>query len=431
VEHRGRHPDVIHSRQPTRDIVVLEAIITGAVLMVALASRYPGVTQATRDFTLGAILVVAGAYGVFVLSRMHFPVALRWVVVYCVSLIGLYAASVLWTPTPSIGALRPAIQLSLVFGWLLFVYATSDQQASRAVFFVAMLAFVLVQSLLWARAGFPFLGGSDDSEELLNKNILGAFTAAALFFMLAGAPNRRGRLARVIGIVLALALLLGSGSRDSQLAVLTAAIVYLAWPAISRRRWSFHAAFAIWAIASSAFVFYYLELSRSDIIRQLAIPGITDRSKYSIASLYSGREYLWPVVLRYIAERPLLGWGGIDEAAILMGAGLGRHFPGVNNMGTHDLYLLVALQGGLIGLALLLAALYSVWLRFYHGRREQIVRLAAASFIGICVHQLFETSLIQTNISIGVLFWAIIAIGVRKSAGVADIAWRDRTAGHS
>jgi hypothetical protein len=398
-------------RQPSQFGSAIEALITGGVVLAALATRYPGITQAIRDASLGAMLAVAGLYGVLIISRNRLPVALRWVVASCVSLIGLYVASVLWTPTPTLGALRPAAQLILVFGWILFAYGTSDQKASRGVYVATLLAFLLIQGFLWAQAGFahPFTGSVVRGQELLHKNVLGAFAAAALFFMLATDTRRTGTIARTIGVILSVALLWASGSRGSQLSVLVAAAVYLAWPLVIRRRWTYHAVFACLVIASSAFVYYYLALSRSDALRRTALPDITGQS------LYSGRELLWPIVLQYVGERPLLGWGGIDQGMLLMNAGFGPHVFGARTMNAHNLYLAVALQTGVIGLLLLMAILYSVWLRFYCGRQDRTVRLVAASFIGICVHQLFETSLIQTNVSIGVLFWAIIAVGLGKS----------------
>jgi hypothetical protein len=77
--------------------------------------------------------------------------------------------------------------------------------------------------------------------------------------------------------------------------------------------------------------------------------------------------------------------------------------------------LAVAFKTGLVGLFLQIALLGAIWLKFYSGRYNQTVRLAAASFMGICVHQLFETSLINTNLSVGILFWSIIAIGLRST----------------
>jgi O-antigen ligase len=125
---------------------------------------------------------------------------------------------------------------------------------------------------------------------------------------------------------------------------------------------------------------------------------------------------LWPILLQYAGERPLLGWGvAIDESEILLNAGFGREVRGAATMNAHNLYLSVLLKTGIVGLLLQLAILYSIWLHFYPGRHDRTVRLAAACFIGICVHELFETSLIHSNISIGLLFWAIIAIGMRKS----------------
>jgi O-antigen ligase len=172
----------------------------------------------------------------------------------------------------------------------------------------------------------------------------------------------------------------------------------------------YRAVFLSWLVAGSGFVYYYLSLSRSESMARVAIEEVTGQG------LYSGRELLWPVVLKYIGQRPVLGWGaGLDEGEALLDAGISPNVQGASTMNAHNLFLAVAFKTGLVGLFLQIALLAAIWLKFYPGRYDPTVRLAAAAFMGICVHQLFETSLINTNLSIGILFWSIIAIGLRSA----------------
>jgi O-antigen ligase len=397
--------------QLTRFRLVIEAVLMGLGVMAALATRHPAVTQPVRDAVLGGILALAGLYAVLVVWRGRSLTALRWVIVWCASLVTLYVASGFYSPTQTIGALRPAGQLILVIGWFLFVYGTDREKTSRLAPFVVLLAFLLMYGFLWIQAGFPhpYTGAMAHSAGL-HKNILGPFAAVALFFMLAINPTRTAKVARTVGVILSLALLWASGSRGAQVAALVAAAVYVVWPIIGRHKWGYHAVFCCWLLAGTAFIYYYIGVSRSDSIMRAAVEDATGQP------LYSGREILWPILLRYTAERPLLGWGvGVDEAEIFLNAGFGKEVAGAATMNAHNLYLTVLLKTGIVGLLLQLAILYSIWLHFYPGRHDRTVRLAAACFMGICVHELFETSLIHTNISIGLLFWAMIAIGMRKS----------------
>ena len=384
----------------------------GFVVTAALVTRYPAVTQPVRDGILGGLLAFTGLYVVIVVWRGSLPTSLRWVLAWSGGLVVLYLTSALYSPTPNVGALRPTVQLLLVLAWVLFVYGTDREKTSRFAAFVAVFSFLLAQGSLWAWAGFPhpFTEATVLSASLIPKNSFGAFTAAALFFVLAVSGTRSVKVAQAIGVGLSLTLLWASGSRSPQLAVLVAAAVYVVWPLLVRSRTGYHAVFFCWLIAGGAFVYYYINLSKSDTMARVAVQEFTGQG------LYSGRELLWPIAIKYISERPLLGWGaGLDEGEVLLDAELGVAGTGSGTTNAHNLFLAVALKTGIIGLTLQLAMLYSIWLRFYSGRHDRTVRLAAASFMGICVHQLFETSLINTNLSIGALFWAIIAIGMRNS----------------
>jgi O-antigen ligase len=83
----------------------------------------------------------------------------------------------------------------------------------------------------------------------------------------------------------------------------------------------------------------------------------------------SGREFLWSASVRAIAHRPVVGYGpGNNVPAIdayLSGDGL--HFKGLTS---HDTWLRTAVEQGIPGLLLLLAALAVAAWTFLRGPRE-------------------------------------------------------------
>ena len=74
------------------------------------------------------------------------------------------------------------------------------------------------------------------------------------------------------------------------------------------------------------------------------------------------------------------------------------------------------LQAGIVSLVVLGVTLWSIWLSLYNKRKDTIVRLAGSFLLGALVHEAFEVSLTQNNLTVGIIIWSIIAIGVGRAS---------------
>jgi len=327
-----------------------------------------------------------------------------------------YLISAVYSPELS-SALVTIIQLALVLFWVLFISLLPWDVTLTAVAYVLFVLFVLVNATIWCIEGFnsPFTGF------LQHKNVFGAVLFSGAFFLIlfplhpvlspprVGFRTRLPRLGTTLfsAAILAVACLLlwASGSRTAQLSIIATVLTYAAWPRIVRSTLSHVSVFLAIVVSTIGGVFFYVSLSQYSIfdsLREIA-------QRYSGAELYSGRELLWPMVLDHISQKPIFGWGaGFREEEILSDfLGEATH--------AHNLYLAVALQTGIMGLVLLFGVLYSIWSIYRCPNSDRVVRLSAAFFVGILFHQWFELSLTQNNVSVGVLFWTIIGLGMNRA----------------
>lgn len=118
----------------------------------------------------------------------------------------------------------------------------------------------------------------------------------------------------------------------------------------------------------------------------------------------SGRNDIWIVLSEMIKEHPLFGHGMSTVASDLIG----------NDKSAHNLYLNTLIQIGYIGFACVIIILFIIWMRLTSIRNDFFVRLSGAYMIGILIHQNFEITLFQNQLSIGILQWLIMAIGLSR-----------------
>lgn len=117
-------------------------------------------------------------------------------------------------------------------------------------------------------------------------------------------------------------------------------------------------------------------------------------------SLFSGRQIVWKDLLNAAMENPLLGYS------------FDMRFNG--GMSAHNMYLEVILQSGILGLGCLLILFYSIWMYLCRCGDYINARVSGAALIAIIIHQLFEVTLIQNNLAIGIIQWIIISLGFSK-----------------
>ncbi|MCJ1655447.1 hypothetical protein MT342_01555 [Staphylococcus sp. NRL 21/187] len=81
----------------------------------------------------------------------------------------------------------------------------------------------------------------------------------------------------------------------------------------------------------------------------------------------------------------------------------------------------MALQIGYLGLLIFILILFVIFMRYVSKGHNQLVRLAVAAFIAILAHQLFEITLVQNQLSIGLIQWLVIATGAAMTLKYYDI----------
>ncbi len=118
---------------------------------------------------------------------------------------------------------------------------------------------------------------------------------------------------------------------------------------------------------------------------------------------------IWAETLEQIEHRPIAGWG----------AGVTLETLTANPLSTHNGYLQIWLQLGVVGLILKIAFLVTLLLALFK-RHNRVSRMALAVLLGLIVHDVFEVALLQNNTTLTLLMWLIIGIGISTRGGATQ-----------
>ncbi|WP_282138456.1 O-antigen ligase family protein [Rossellomorea aquimaris] len=221
-----------------------------------------------------------------------------------------------------------------------------------------------------------------------------------MFFVFLLIQNVSNKSFYYIIILLGFSLMLGSGARSAMFAGILAIITYIFWSYISKNTFRFIFYFLIVIVGLMLFIFVYPQLpywEHFPYFENLML-------QYTGKSIMSGRDDVWRPVIIAINEQPWFGYGPgtlpIDVTGI--------------DLSTHNLYLQIALQNGYLGLFVFIILLLYFWMIFYRNLKNKTVRLVASFFIAILIHQSFEIALTQNQLSIGLMQWFIISVGISQ-----------------
>ncbi|EGQ3906159.1 O-antigen ligase family protein, partial [Staphylococcus pseudintermedius] len=235
-----------------------------------------------------------------------------------------------------------------------------------------------------------------------NSNLIGPYMFYTSFFLVCGMKFSKYKFFYFVMLVIGLILILASDTRSILLSVIATFLIYIFWHFIVKFRIVSGMFFLILVITSLLFVYIYPLLPTFQFYLPLENWVLTHTGK----SIMSGRNELWMLLIKYIDQKPLLGYGPGTLAQELY----------LHSQSPHNLYLNILMQIGYLGLILILIIFLLMWLSMTRCKNHFIVRLSASFFVGIIVHQSFETTLFQNQLSVGLMQVFIIGIGFSIAA---------------
>lgn len=277
-----------------------------------------------------------------------------------------------------------------------YLYFSNSEWNNKVILLIYRISivFVLFHFLVWIAKGF----GREFSSIYPNSNILGPFMFIAIYFILLRIFTTKKRLIPYIFLLIALVILLASDTRSVLLSIFIGAIIYFIWNTIVKNKGLSIFLFILIIVSFGSIVFVYPKLPNWSQYGKLEAWMLEHTGK----SIMSGRADIWGRLNNLIDLRPIFGFGPNTVATDVIG----------REASSHNLYINMALQIGYLGLLIFILILFTIFMSYVSKGSNRLVKLSAAAFIAILAHQLFEITLVQNQLSIGLLQWLVIATGV-------------------
>lgn len=409
---------------PLKVLPFLKLISVVAFCALLLLGTFNSTDYATlKSLGLLAIIALLASAQLLLLGRLfldqRLPKCLLPILAAAILLCSVYSVSLLRHGSDGRG-LYVLVQLLLLLGFFICIILLRRIQWLITALAVAQSLFVIAVVAAWTVSGFP----AGFSFYFGNANALGSFAFFGLFFILAGYYQSKRPMLRQIyraAIIASLLALLASNVRSLLLVGFIMLGTAVCWRfLVSRRKlFTLYLVFVISVICVFTYVYPTLATDPDWLVYDEII------YQYSNKSLFSGRQAIWSVLLEAVAKQPLFGYGvGTLPADV---------FPYESPYAegsAHNLYLQITLQVGFVGLGALFLLIGAIWHAFRVRPTNKITIIAAAYFIGLLFHQTFEVTLTQNNLSIGLLQWLILAVGLNVALTPANYTSIKHTKSH-
>ncbi len=307
--------------------------------------------------------------------------------------------------------IKQIVYIILIMGLI----ALADSFKFSASFFRGLSAIlittVLFHLLAYPAHGFPEIYNSFFAQKnVFALNILIIFFAAII--VSEATSDSETRIATYITMGICIILILLSRSRGALLDIIFFITLRFIWKPVCKNKYLYWILFASVLLTLVLFVPAYVLFSYTPT-------GINLNSivrDYTGVNLFSGRNIIWPAYLYLISLKPFLGYGfGEDVANMMVMLGLPQDVLGLS---AHNLYLMVATQTGILGLSGLIIFFGVIWAKLYKNRETKIGSLVCVMFLTGLFNEIFEVTLIQTNLDVVAYFWFLVGLGLRNDLNV-------------
>lgn len=345
--------------------------------------------------SIGAVIVLSVI--LFTLKTIYYKKIYKFHI-YIIIIAILYAlTSLISVQFSSYG---PSITNTLQFLACLgvFLYFTTlklDKSIINRAYIITIL-FVLFHFFLWIIKGMP----SQFASIYPNSNLIGAYMFISLFFIFIKIGTSNHKLLHIGIALIALIVLFASDTRSIILSLAITVSIIIIWPFLRKNRTISIMFYGLFIVSLFIVIFIYPNLPNWKYYYIFETWMLEHTGK----SIMSGRSDIWLAVNEYISINPGFGYGPNVVASDLIG----------RDASTHNLFLNITLQIGYVGLVLILILLFIIFMNYLKPKNNIIVKVSGAFFFGILTHQLFEITLIQNQLSIGLFQWIIIAAGISE-----------------
>jgi hypothetical protein len=234
-----------------------------------------------------------------------------------------------------------------------------------------------------------------------NPNVFAVFLFSILYFQIVNIKSKTSfnRIYFTLGSILNVLLIFMTNSRTVLLSII---VIFVSFSILKYSK-VFSKLFFI--LLSGNFVFFsiYVFLAKSSIADTINKISYKFTNKY----FFSGREVIWREVVDYGITSPLIGHK--------VGIGVQEYIPNAHYYHVHNQYLQIFIESGLLGLLCFILLLFLIWNQYLNNLHSHYVKWSACFFLGLLVYQNTEMSLFFNLLTIGLIQWLIISIGVSMS----------------
>ena len=203
-----------------------------------------------------------------------------------------------------------------------------------------------------------------------------------------------------ITLVLLATLMFFVHGRSTSLAFMVMLFICFVFEKKKIKKWMYSALYWIFTLVVVYLPKFYIDFYNSP----RALEANLFVRKYTGKNLFSGREFLWNFAFNLIENNKLVGIGGRYY----------KEFEPIAGVSTHNVFIFLRLEGGLILLFIFLLFFYYLWLRIYLYMDREYYPLCVAYVVGLFIRISFDLTFIANNFGQSVILWIPIVIILNK-----------------
>ncbi len=296
------------------------------------------------------------------------------------------------------------IQMSLLFFVAIFSTRALDEITFRILVVAGKITWVVLALFVSIVKCLNHYSSSEIFSSLASPVILKCLFISSFYFLF-DTKNVYGSLSFLVFVFFVL------GERGASLSLIVFLVSRLLLLRINKQRKAkrlhlLKVIFFVYIALILVIPITYVQLWKSPIARDLH--EFTRR--LTGHHFFSGRQIIWDSALVSIAARPVVGYG--FGSRMLSSFGI--------EASTHNLFLNILLEGGIIYLLAFIVFLYSIWISIVDTRMSERIIVCATFLLSVLFTVSFENFLLGNMVSPSLMAWMLVGLGLSLSKNAKE-----------